>query len=89
MTQDVPNDKRLDYFAKGDGPGGYHSLFFKTGPWGEEYEWSSELSAWKSTTRLMDMLYKMELSLDQLTYQEARSEFPDAFPVTFLEEGKH
>jgi hypothetical protein len=31
----------------------------------------------------MDMLYKMELSLDQLTYEEAKQEFPDSFPVTF------
>ena len=88
MTRDVANDESLHYFAKGDGPGSYHFLFFKTGSWGTEYEWHQELSAWKTTTRLMDMLYKMELSLDQLTYEEARSEFPDAFPVKLSEEGQ-
>ena len=85
MKSQVSNEESLQYFAKGDGPGRYYSLFFKTGAWGREYQWDKDLKAWKSTTSLMDMLYKMELSLDQVTYEEAKVEFPDAFPVQFLE----
>jgi hypothetical protein len=81
----VTNESKLEYFAKGDGPGRYHSLYFKTGAWGREYRWNREPGAWETTTNLMDMLYKMELSLDQVTYEEAKHEFPEAFPLRFIE----
>lgn len=88
MRSQITNEESLQYFAKGDGPGRYYSLFFKTGAWGSEYQWDKDLSAWKTTNRLMDMLFKMELSLDQITYEEAKAEFPGAFPIKISNEGE-
>lgn len=84
----MTSEKEYQYFAKGDGPGSYYSLFFKTEAWGREYRWDKTSGFWKPTTLLMDMLYKMELSLDQVSYDEAQKEFPDAFPVKISNEGE-
>jgi hypothetical protein len=88
MSSLETSEASFQYFAKGDGPGRYHSLFFKTGSWGREFAWDKSLGAWISTTRLMDMLFKMELSLDQVTYEEAKAEFPSAFPIKIFNEGE-
>ena len=78
-------EANLQYFAKGDGPGRYYSLYCKEGSWGNQWRWNTDLGGWQTTDRLMDMLFKMELSLDQVTYEEAQNDFPEAFPVRFLE----
>ena len=69
----------IRYFVRVDGDGNYLSLYRLDRELSTpffEARWDKELQRWEDTDRLLDMLSKGEVDLDEITPEEAAENYP-------------
>ena len=81
----ITDERLLKFGARGDGPGQYVSLYGMDGALGQ-WRFDSGKGGWVYTLNMFDYLIKGALNFDIIPIELAKQEFPQAFPMTLIEE---